>query len=216
MAITPRLDNLAAMQSRPLGTNTALYRDPSTISMGRQYKQQKSEYDMARRLLRRAARRGDSQAAMGLIGLGKDAAKEGVEFGMQNVEQRDAAIAGRTAGMQQETVDMENASKINRGAASGLAAGRTPTTTALAGSSNTDEAPSVWNTTPKTQLGTRAFEELGRQGGENTNFRQGLDRARGMAKTDAERSELQTAAKGAGITDEAFKRRSDWWSKRRA
>lgn len=209
---TPRLDNLAAMQNRPLGTNTALYRDPSTLAVGRQYKQQKSDYDMARRLLRRQARRGDARSAQGLIDLGKDAAANNVEFGMQNVEQRDAAIAGRTAGMQQEVVDMQNTSALNRGAATGLAAGR-PTATAA-------PAPtaSVWNTSPTTKLGTRAYEELGslgREGGKNVKFRQGLDRAIGMAKTDAERNELGLVAKEAGISDEAFKRRTDWWNKKR-
>lgn len=213
MATTPRLDNLAAMQNRPLGTNTALYRDPSTLAVGRQYKQQKSDYDMARRLLRRQARRGDARAATGLIDLGKDAAANNVEFGMQNVEQRDAAIAGRTAGMQQEVVDMQNTSALNRGAATGLAAGRPTTTTAPAPAT---EPASVWNTMPTTKLGTRAYEELGStMGGKNVKFRQGLDRALGMAKTDAERNELGLVAKEAGISDEAFKRRTDWWNKKR-
>ena len=257
---TPRLDNLAAMQNRPLGTNTALYRDPSTLAVGRQYKQQKSDYDMARRLLRRQARRGNTDAAMGLIGLGKDAAANNVEFGMQNVEQRDAAIAGRTAGMQREVTDMENASAMNRGMASGLAAGRTPTPTAATTppsmreetphevrpipaegmptrspdgvsyvpqsvydekfaskqkSRATTPAKSIWDAPAQTQLGGRVYEELGRRGGADVGFRQGLDRAIGMAKTDAERGELGLAAKEAGISDEAFKRRTDWWNKKR-
>jgi hypothetical protein len=200
------------MQSRPLGTNTALYRDPSTLAVGRQYKQQKSDYDMARRLLRRQARRGDSRAAVGLIDLGKDAAANNVEFGMQNVEQRDAAIAGRTAGMQQEVVDMQNTSALNRGTATGLAAGRPAGNASPA----TTEPASVWNTMPTTKLGTRAYEELGStMGGKNVKFRQGLDRALGMAKTDAERNELGLVAKEAGISDEAFKRRTDWWNKKR-
>lgn len=229
MATSPRLDNLAAMQNRPFGTNTALYRDPSTLAVGRQYKQQKSDYDMARRLLRRQARRGDARSAQGLIDLGKDAAANNVEFGMQGVEQRDAAIAGRTAGMQQEVVDMQNTSALNRGAATGLAAGRPTTTTAPAPApapateSATEPAPapsaesaSVWNTMPTTKLGTRAYEELGStMGGKNVKFRQGLDRALGMAKTDAERNELGLVAKEAGISDEAFKRRTDWWNKKR-
>lgn len=218
MAITPRLDNLAAMQNRPMGTNTALYRDPSALAVGRQYKQQKSDYDMARRLLRRQARRGDSQSALGLVGLGKDAAANDVEFGMQNVEQRDAAIAGRTAGMNQETVDLQNAGKMNRGVAAGLAGGRAPTNEPPAMLRRPEEPASVWNTKPTTALGTRAYEELGRvgdEGGKGLKFRQGLDRAVGMAKTDAERDELGLVAKEAGIPDEAFKRRTDWWNKKR-
>lgn len=278
MATTPRLDNLAAMQNRPLGTNTALYRDPSTLAVGRQYKQQKSDYDMARRLLRRQARRGDARAATGLIDLGKDAAANNVEFGMQNVEQRDAAIAGRTAGMQQEVVDMQNTSAMNRGVATSdllapseqsdlekrkaFASGVTqPQYKSSTGNVTTmqgdgvayltdskgnigrdsrtgevskpfnlkdaqlsatpapapaTESASVWNTMPTTKLGTRAYEELGStMGGKNVKFRQGLDRALGMAKTDAERNELGLVAKEAGISDEAFKRRTDWWNKKR-
>lgn len=208
MANTPRLDNLAAMQSRPMGTNTALYRNPSTLAVGRQYKQQKSDYDMARRLLRRQARRGDSRAAIGLIGLGKDAAANDVEFGMQDVEQRDAAIAGRTAAAQQETVDLGNMERVNRG----LVAGRPAVAPAPA---PITEAASVWNTKPTTALGTRAYEELGRGDGKDVSFRKGLDRAVGVAKTDAERNELGLVAKEAGISDEAFKRRTDWWNKKR-
>ena len=214
MANTPRLDNLTAMQNRPMGTNTALYRDPSALAVGRQYKQQKSDYDLARRLLRRQARRGDAKAAVGLIGLGKDAADNKVEFGMQNVEQRDAAIAGRNAAVQQETVDLENMSKVNRG----LAAGRPVVNEPPSMLRRPEEAASVWNTKPTTALGTRAYEELGRvgdEGGKGLNFRQGLDRAVGMAKTDAERNELGLVAKEAGISDEAFKKRADWWNKKR-
>jgi len=215
MAITPRLDNLEAMQSRPLGTNTALYRDPSALAVGRQYKQQKSDYDMARRLLRRQARRGSTDAAMGLIGLGKDAAKEGVEFGMQDTQQRDAAIAGRTAMSQQQSVDAINKQRNDQSFAremnSGLAAGRTPTPTTTAPAAPT----SVWDAPASTALGGRVYEELGRRGGADVGFRQGLDRAIGMAKTDAERSELGLAAKEAGISDQAFKRRTDWWNKKR-
>jgi len=106
---TPRLDNLAAMQSRPLGTNTALYRDPTTEAMTRQYNQQRSDYNMARRLLRRQARRGSSEAAMGLINLGKDAEKEGVTFGMQNPDQRGAEIVRRVSDQKQATVDANQA-----------------------------------------------------------------------------------------------------------
>jgi hypothetical protein len=240
MAITPRLDNLAAMQSRPMGTNTALYRDPSALAVGRQYKQQKSDYDMARRLLRRQARRGDSSAATALVGLGKDAAADDVEFGMQNVEQRDAAIAGRTAGMKQETVDALNKQRVNRG----LVAGR-PTATAPPATPVSLGEDSIGSITSKEgdKVGTKLTTPLGQRaayarsaaqegsdvfdptlgslaGGEDSEkknliFRQGLDRALGMAKTDVERNELGIVAKDAGISDEAFKRRTDWWNKKR-
>jgi hypothetical protein len=241
MAITPRLDNLAAMQSRPMGTNTALYRDPSSLAVGRQYKQQKSDYDMARRLLRRQARRGDSSAATALVGLGKDAAANDVEFGMQNVEQRDAAIAGRTAGMKQETVDALNKQRVNRGLVAGRPTANEPPATPVSlgedsiGAGYSKDVGDKRGTELTTPLGQRAaYARSAAQegspvfdptlgslaGGDDPNkknliFRQGLDRALGMAKTDAERKELGIVAKDAGISDEAFKRRTDWWNKKR-
>lgn len=212
---TPRLDNLAAMQSRPLGTNTALYRDPSTEAVGRQYRQQKSDYNLARRMLRRQARKGDVKATIGMIDLGERAAGAGVTVGGGlNSDETKAAIAGRTAGMKQETTDMTNAATTNRGLASGRPAmGEPPPMLA-----RPEEPKSVWNTPATTELGGRAYEELGKrgpEGGNDLNFRQGLDRAIGMAKTDQERNELGMVAKEAGISDEAFKRRADWWNKKR-
>lgn len=188
---TPRLDNLAAMQSRPLGTNTALYRDPSTEALTRQYRQQKSDYGMARRLLRRAARRGDVNAALKNIELGQSAQESGVQFGMEGRDQIGAAVAGRRA-------DMASATAANR-----LAAGRLTPTAEMAGS----PAP--------TALGQRAAQAMTEKGGSDVGFRQGLDRAIGMAKTPEEMNDLQRVATQSGITADQFKNRQNWWNKKR-
>jgi len=202
--LTPRLDNLASMQSRPLGTNTALYRDPSTEAVGRQYKQQKSDYNMARRLLKRKARRGDERSALGLIDLGERAEKQGITMGgITSRDETNAAIAGRTAAMKRETADMGTTARNNRGAVQ------------LGDETLGREMPATsQNDLPRTELGQRANEVMATRGSQDKSFRQGLDRAIGMAKTDAEMGELSSVATQAGISPEAFKRRKNWWDKK--
>ena len=182
---TPRLDNLAAMQSRPLGTNTALYRDPTTEALTRQYRQQKSDYGMARRLLRREARRGNADSAMKLINLGKEAAKEGVQFGMEGRDQMGAAVARQRSTMEKGATGM------------GLAAGRLREATAPTGGAPTGGAPTggasvemagpptyaATQMRPNTTLGQQADNAMRKDGGDDAGFRQGLARAIWMAKT---------------------------------
>jgi len=193
---TPRLDNLAAMQSRPLGTNTALYRDPTTEALTRQYRQQKSDYGMARRLLRREARRGNADSAMKLIGLGKDASKEGVQFGMEGRDQIGAAVARQRSTMEKGATGM------------GLAAGRlrdatTPASTAPA---STASAESAANMPPNTKLGIQADNARRLDGGSDIGFREGLARAIGMAKTPEEMDELRGVALKSNISPQQFDR----------
>lgn len=70
------------------------------------------------------------------------------------------------------------------------------------------------STLPTTTLGIRADQVMRERGGSDTTFRQGLDRAIGMAKTDAERSELLKTAKDSGISEDAFRKRIDFWNKK--
>ena len=197
---TPRLDNLAAMQSRPLGTNTALYRDPTTEALTRQYRQQKSDYGMARRLLRREARRGNADSAMKLIGLGKDASKEGVQFGMEGRDQMGAAVARQRSTMEKGATGM------------GLAAGRLREATAPAGGApapapaSTASAESAANMPPNTKLGIQADNARRLDGGSDKGFREGLARAIGMAKTPEEMNELRGVALKSNISPQQFDR----------
>ena len=200
---TPRLDNLAAMQSRPLGTNTALYRDPTTEALTRQYRQQKSDYGMARRLLRREARRGNADSAMKLIGLGKDASKEGVQFGMEGRDQMGAAVARQRSTMEKGATGM------------GLAAGRlrdatTPASASTASAStapaSTASAESAANMPPNTKLGIQADNKRRFNGGSDIGFREGLARAIGMAKTPEEMDELRGVALKSNISPQQFDR----------
>lgn len=200
---TPRLDNLAAMQSRPLGTNTALYRDPTTEALTRQYRQQKSDYGMARRLLRREARRGNADSAMKLISLGKDASKEGVQFGMEGRDQMGAAVARQRSTMEKGATGM------------GLAAGRlrdatTPASASTASAStapaSTASAESAANMPPNTKLGIQADNKRRFNGGSDIGFREGLARAIGMAKTPEEMDELRGVALKSNISPQQFDR----------
>jgi hypothetical protein len=197
---TPRLDNLAAMQSRPLGTNTALYRDPTTEALTRQYRQQKSDYGMARRLLRREARRGNADSAMKLIGLGKDASKEGVQFGMEGRDQMGAAVARQRSTMEKGATGM------------GLAAGRLRDATAPASTASAapaapaSTASPAANMPPNTELGIQAANAMRINGGDDEGFRQGLARAIGMAKTPEEVDELRGVALKSGISSQQFDR----------
>lgn len=200
--LTPRLDNLEAMQSRPLGTNTALYRDPSTEALTRQYRQQKSDYGMARRLLRRAARRGDVNAALKNIEHGQSAQERGVQFGMEGRDQIGAAVAGQRA-------DMVNATTANRLAAGRLRGDQPTTQVEMAG-----PPTSAADVLPATALGTRADQVMREKGGSDVGFRQGLDRAIGAAKTPDEMNDLQRTALKSGITADQFKSRQNWWNKK--
>ena len=205
---TPRLDNLAAMQSRPLGTNTALYRDPTTEALTRQYRQQKSDYGMARRLLRREARRGNADSAMKLINLGKDASKEGVQFGMEGRDQMGAAVARQRSTMEKGATGM------------GLAAGRLREATAPTGGAPTGGAPTggasvemagpptyaATQMRPNTTLGQQADNAMRKDGGDDVGFRQGLARAIGMAKTPEETNDLRRVGAQAGISQQQFDR----------
>lgn len=205
---TPRLDNLAAMQSRPLGTNTALYRDPTTEALTRQYRQQKSDYGMARRLLRREARRGNADSAMKLIGLGKDASKEGVQFGMEGRDQMGAAVARQRSTMEKGATGMGLAAGRLREATApaGGAPAPAPASTASTAPASTASAESAANMPPNTKLGIQADNARRLDGGSDIGFREGLARAIGMAKTPEEMDELRGVALKSNISPQQFDR----------
>ncbi len=214
---TPRLDNLQAMQSRPLGTNTALYRDPSTEALTRQYRHQKSDYGFARRLLKREARRGGLRApgaALGMIKLGEQAQEKGVQFGMEGRDQQDAAVNRRKITDENSTAALRLATGRMRGEMAGNAA---PASAPTAGAPAEMAGPPTAgaNMLPSTDLGTRADQVMREKGGADVGFRQGLDRAIGKAKTPEEMNDLQRTALQSGITADQFKTRQNWWNKKR-
>ena len=72
---------------------------------------------------------------------------------------------------------------------------------------------------PKSKLGGFAAAALGRTNmrdpGAALRFRQGMDNALGMAKTEQDRNDLRTIAGKAGIGSDAFDSRANWWRNRR-
>lgn len=234
ISFTPRLDAYDQMQDRPLGTNTGLYRNNALEGLTRDYKRQQDDYNFARRILKDSARRGDTQAALGLIGLGDKARADGVDFGgIQRYDTNQATVQGRLATQQQDIVDNNLGRQANRTLLERVIAGRdpvNPNATVGAGRglslqlpaqpmqrNDTSPAtdPVLGTAIPKTQLGNQAFSALDQRGGDDLSFRQGLDRAIGVAKSPAEMQDLENAANEAGISSEDFNRRKNWWANRR-
>jgi hypothetical protein len=75
----------------------------------------------------------------------------------------------------------------------------------------------------KSDLANRAAQELYggdlsvdmEKRGSDINFRKGLDRSIGMAKTTKEIDELRQVGQAAGISDEAFNKRVSFWNQQR-
>lgn len=66
---------------------------------------------------------------------------------------------------------------------------------------------------PKTELGKQADKAVFSQ--DNLKFRQGLDRAIGMAKSPQELQELKNAGAVAGISEDQFQKRMGFWNKKK-
>lgn len=162
------------------------------------------DYNTAARLLRRNARRGDTRAALGMIQLRQEANANGFSpGGIKRAEVEDAAAMNDFNSL---TADAQRA------------LGNTTRMNTLSGAAQPAEAPA------QTELGSFAQRALGRYvtGAQpidredgNLLFRRGLDRALGQATTQQEIDELRRAGNQAGVTDEQFNRRSDWWNRRR-
>ena len=108
---TPGLDRWKAMQSRPIGTNTALYRDPAAEEEARAFRRERSDFNRARRLLRNEMSRGGAvgiAATDRLLELNPAAEARGIAFGgVQNAAGTQKTVAGRMASKQQENADLE-------------------------------------------------------------------------------------------------------------
>lgn len=124
---TPGLDRNKEMQKQPLGTFSALRR-PSPVAS--QYKRQAEMYGQALRTLSRAARRGDSDAAIKAIGIRNHAMDNGYSpGGIGRSEDRQSAIQDQEQRMMRDNETLQRADQVNRGALdrrlSGLGGGAT-------------------------------------------------------------------------------------------
>lgn len=201
---TPRLDANEAMQERPFGTNTAMYRDPSTEALTREYRQQKSDFALARRMLRKQARAGRGSAEA-LTNIASNAAAQGINMGMESRDQIGATVAGRLAQRQEET-------RRNN-----LAAGRIANPTAIEpmGPPAPEAAPEAAAAAgPETRLGKLANNALSRSTDQfsdefQNQFKTGLVKAMGQTNDPKELAELRDAAGKVGVTEEQFNAKKD-------
>jgi hypothetical protein len=200
------------MKDRPFGTNTAMYRDPSTEALTREYRQQKSDYTLARRMLRKQARAGQASVE-DLTGIAANAAAQGINMGMESRDQIGATVAGRLAQRQEET-------RRNN-----LAAGRLTNPTAIEpmGPPAPEAAPkaapkaapeAAAATGPETRLGKLANNALSRSTDQfsdefQNQFKTGLVKAMGQTNDPKELAELQDAAGKVGVTAEQFNAKKD-------
>lgn len=123
------LDRYSALQSRPLGTSTALSASSQDegnpygqlSSAGKQYRQLEGSYGRALRILNHAARRGDAKAALTAIDVRKQAMADGLSpGGIRRSAESDAGINSMVISKRraQEDIAAANSAERLRGAES--------------------------------------------------------------------------------------------------
>lgn len=214
MLSTPRLDAQAAMQERPFGSNTALYRDPSTEALTRGYRQQKSDFMLARRMLRNQARQGDSKAALTLTSMADLAEKAGINMGMESRDQVGANVARRLMDRQEEVRRNTLEQGRNREAADALNQGQVSPAPAVAPEPAAPTPEAAADTGPETRLGKLANDALSRSTDQfsdefQNQFKTSLVKAMDQTNDPKELAELQDAAGKVGVTAEQFNAKKD-------
>lgn len=235
MATFRGLDRLKELQSRPFGTSAAT-RPTSTdgkvnSSAGSQYRQRTENYNMATRILRQNARRGDSRSALALLDVQKEANDEG--FSPGGIRRRDEFNSGLLRNLDargRAAADLERTQQINRQAAdetTGPApaapeAGATVTPESrntaaldiLEGDRTGDDALVQRGLDSANRLGVQQPENLLRRDRDLT-ARKTLDNALGQSSSEAEIEQLRDRAARLGISGSAFRRRAQWWERNR-
>lgn len=214
MLSTPRLDAQAAMQQRPFGSNTALYRDPSTEALTRGYRQQKSDFMLARRMLRNQARQGDSKAALALTDITGEAEKAGINMGMEGRDQVGANVARRLADRQEEVRRNTLEQGRNREVADALNQGQVSPAPAVAPEPAAPASETAADTGPETRLGKLANKTLSRSTDQfsdefQNQFKTSLVKAMDQTNDPKELAELRDAAGKVGVTAEQFNAKKD-------
>lgn len=198
-----------------------------------QVRRQAENYNIANRLLRRQARRGDSRSALGLIALQDQANADGFSpGGIRRKDEFDAGILGRLQSMEKGAADRERAAGLNRQTAD-MAAGdpdavepvtpgatvspETRTTAALdilEGEQRGDDMVTQRGLDSATRLGVTDPTGILR-GDRRLTYNKTLDSALGAAKTPAEIAALRSRGAAMGVTPSAFDRRAEWWNRKR-
>lgn len=238
-------DRWTALQSRPsrwssLQAKSPLTLDPPNSSVS-QLRRQAEDYNIATRLLRRRARRGDANSALGLIKVREDAISQGIQTGgIRNKNEFDAGLLGRVQSVERGAADRERGTDLARRRMDMIEAGLDADTAEtesridpgkefeqplrVAPESRTSAALDIMegDRTQDDALAQRGIDSAARQGVKDPtsilkgdNYRKTLDMALGQARSPAEIAALRERGQRFGVAPEAFDRRANWWESRR-
>jgi hypothetical protein len=230
------LNRLDELQRRPFGS-TAATRPTSTegqvnSSAGGQYRQRAENYNIANRILKRQARRGDSRSALALLDVQREANEEG--FSPGGIRRRDEFNSGLLRNLdarQQAAMDNERTAQINRQSVDGTPGTAPPVddgvgATVMPESRNTaaldilegqrtgDDATLQRGLDSANRLGVSQPENILRKDQDLT-ARRTLDDALGKSSSEAEIEQLKDRAARLGVSGSAFDRRRQWWQRNR-
>jgi hypothetical protein len=225
------LNRLDELQRRPFGS-TAATRPTSTegqvnSSAGGQYRQRAENYNLANRILKRQARRGDSRSALALLDVQKEANDEG--FSPGGIRRRDEFNSGLLRNLdarQQAAMDNERAATLNRQSVDGTPVEEGVGATVMPESRNTaaldilegqrtgDDATLQRGLDSANRLGVSQPENILRKDQDLT-ARRTLDDALGKSSSEAEIEQLKDRAARLGVSGSAFDRRRQWWQRNR-
>lgn len=219
------LESWTKLQNEPY---VSPLRNPPS-STGGQLRRLGEDYNTASRLLRRRARRGDVNSALGAIKLREQALEQGIPTGgIQRSEERRAGILGREQAMEEGTLDRERAIEANRlraaeeitadGSPAPAASGISPRDTAaldiLGGVQAEDDAMAQRGLDAASGMGVQQPYRI-LQGDQNRKFRKTLDSALGKASSPADVAALRERGTRYGIPQANFDRRANWWDRNR-
>lgn len=201
-------------------------------------RRQAEDYGIATRLLKRRARRGDANSALGLIKVREAAIEQGIQTGgIRNKAAFDAGLLGRVQAMERGAADRERGTDLARRRMDLIEAGLDADTTETEGM--VDPRKEFEQTAPESRataaldilegnmvqddaLTQRGIDSATRQGVKDptsilkgNNARRTLDMALGQARSPAEVAALRERGQRFGVAPEAFDRRANWWENRR-
>lgn len=219
------LDRWKQLQTGTVGSGSSLRPNAVSGVVGQQYRRQQEDYNVALRLLRRQARRGDAGSALQAIKVREEANERGIApGGIRRREEFDAGIRGRAGAMEQGATDLEQASRMDRtfareqGGIGRPAAPPTRTGAALdilEGAMSGDENKSTSGEYAAMELGVRNPRSILSEDPKLT-YRKTLDTALGQAETPEDIAQLkERGARYGGIKPAAFARRVEWWNRNR-
>jgi hypothetical protein len=232
------LNRLDELQRRPFGS-TAATRPTSTegqvnSSEGGQYRQRAENYNLANRILKRQARRGDSRSALALLDVQREANEEGFSpGGIRRRNEFNSGLLRNLDARQQAAMDNERAAELKRlqteeeiqkrrsapqsegvGATVMPESRNTAALDILEGQRTGDDTILQRGLDSANRLGVQQPENILRKDQDLT-ARRTLDDALGKSSSEAEIAQLKDRAARLGVSGSAFDRRRQWWERNR-